>query len=99
MTRGTTPTHTFILPFDTALIQKIMVIQAQNDQELFHKELEDCVCAGNEVKLKLTQEDTLKFDDGPYAQIQIRVLTVDGNALASVIQRVGVQKLLNDEVL
>lgn len=99
MIRGTTPTHTFVLPFDSSLVEKAMVIYAQNDVEVFRKEVPDCHLEGNELRCTLTQEDTFKLSCSHNVQIQLRVLTTDGNALATFPQIVSVGKCLNNEVL
>lgn len=97
--RGTTPTHTFKIPFDVSLVQKAVVIYAQDDIVVFSKETEQCHMNGNEISVTLTQEDTLKLDCKKLVQIQLRVLTTDGTALASVVTRMNVGKCLKDEVL
>jgi hypothetical protein len=99
MIRGTTPTHTFRLPFDGALIEKAMVIYAQNDVEVLRKELSDCQLEGEFLRCTLTQEDTFKFSCDANVEIQLRLLTTDGNALATFPRVLGVDKCLNDEVL
>lgn len=99
MRRGTTPTHTFKIPFDVSLVQKAMVIYAQNDTEVFRKEDAECVMQGDEISVTLAQEDTLKLDYNHMVQIQLRVLTTDNKALASAIKIMSVKKCLNDEVL
>lgn len=99
MIRGTTPTHTFKLPFDASIVQKAMVIYAQNDAVVLEKQAQDCTMQDNEISVTLTQEDTLKFDCHFKVQIQLRILTNQGQALASDIHIVSVGKCLNDEVL
>lgn len=99
MIRGTTPTHTFKLPFDSSLVEKAMVIYAQNGVEVFRKELPQCQMEGNELRCTLTQEDTFKLSCEANVEIQLRVLTTDGNALATYPRVIGVQRCLNDEVL
>lgn len=99
MTRGTTPTHTFTIPFDVSLVQKAMVVYSQNDIEVFRKESSECQMNGNEISVTLTQEDTLRLDCKHLVQVQLRVLTTDNKALASKITLMNVQKCLNDEVL
>lgn len=99
MIRGTTPTHTFKLPFDTSNVQNAAVIYAQNDAVLFEKQAKDCAMQGDEISVTLTQEETLKFDCHYNAQIQIRVLTTGGQALASGVYVVDVAKCLSNEVL
>lgn len=99
MRRGTTPTHTFEIPFDVSLVSKAMVIYSQNDKELFCKETSDCNMSGNIMSVTLTQEDTLKLDCRRLVEIQLRILTVTGEALASEVMLVNVGKCLNNEVI
>ena len=99
MIRGTTPTHTFTLPFDTALIRRIKIIYSQNDKKIFCKETEDCVLSGNVVSTKLTQEETFLLDCKKLVQIQIRVVTTAGEVLATDEMVVTIDKCLDDEVL
>lgn len=99
MIRGTTPTHTFTLPFDASFIKCVKVIYAQNDKVIFSKETTDCTLSGNTVTTKLTQADTLAFDCHYAVQIQVRALTLGDDALASDIYTVSVGKCLDGEVL
>lgn len=99
MIRGTTPTHTFKLPFDTSIVKEVMVIYAQNEKEVFHKDTFDCELNGKEIIVTLSQEDTLKFNHRQNVQIQVRVLTDDDVALASQIKEITIQNCLNSEVL
>lgn len=98
MIRGTTPTHTFNLPFDTALVDKIKITYAQNGVVILTKEKADCKLEGNFVTVKLSQENTLKFD-ASRVQIQIRVLTIGGDALASDIVTKPCKDVLEGGVL
>ena len=98
MIRGTTPTHTFNLPFDAVLIDKLKITYAQNGVVVLTKEKADCKIDGNAVAVKLTQEDTLKFD-ASRVQIQIRVLTTGGDALASDIVTKPCGEVLEEGVL
>ena len=97
--RGTTPTHVFTLPFETALVKAVKVTYAHNGQIVLEKETVDCEMEGNDIKLKLTQEETLLFDNNQLVQIQVRVLTQDGDALRSVIYHCHTGILLDDEVM
>ena len=99
MIRGTTPTHTFKIPFDTNSISEVRVIYAQDDVVIFTKTEDDCVLEGDSIIVTLTQEDTFKFNHKRSVQIQLRVLTAKGEVLSSVIENVGVSKCLDDEVL
>lgn len=97
MKRGTTPTHTFALPFDVDMIEKVRVLYSQNDELKLTKT--DAALDRNTVTVKLTQEDTFKLESGLVVDIQLRVLTVDGDALNSDIIRVPVERCLESEVL
>ena len=99
MIRGTTPTHIFDLSVDTALIDKIRIIYAQEDKVLLVKERNACQFDRFTVTVKLSQEDTLKFNCQKAVQIQIRVLTSGGDALATPVHRVTIEKCLESEVL
>lgn len=84
---GTTPTHTFTLPPDIAsVVAKVRVIYAQCDKVVLTKDITNI--SGDNVVVKLTQEDTLKFHRRKTVQIQLRALTNNGDALTSdVIKR------------
>lgn len=99
MIRGTTPTHTFELPFDTALLKEVKVIYSQDDKQIFCKRAKDCELDGCFVRLRLTQEETFMLDCKKQVQIQIRVLTLNDDALATDVITVSVKKCLDDEVL
>lgn len=99
MIRGTTPTHTFNIPFDTSMVKEVKVIYAQNDAVVLEKNTVDCTLDAQSISVTLTQEDTFLFDCKKAVEIQIRVLTLGGEALTSVPKKVGVSKCLDDEVL
>lgn len=99
MYRGTTPTHIFNIPFNVSNITALQIIYAQNDEVIILKTKEDCVLEDQTITTTLTQEDTLKFNCGLKVQLQVRVLTTSGDALASKVKIIDVGKCLNDEVL
>lgn len=72
---------------------------AQNDSEVLSKNAVDCTLSGDKIIVELTQADTLKFDARQNVQIQLRVLTTEGKALASKIAIRPVYKVLNEEVM
>lgn len=96
MIRGTTPTHTFTLPFGSDVIASLRIIYAQDGDV---KITRNTVPEGNNATVVLTQEETLSLDCDKYVEIQIRVLTLGGEALSSDIIRVSVERCLEDEVL
>lgn len=99
MIKGTTPTHTFRLPFDTSIIKEVMVIYAQNEMEVFHKDKYECEFSGKKIIVKLSQEETLLFNHRQNVQIQVRVLTNDDVAVASQIKEITIQNCLNSGVI
>lgn len=99
MIRGTTPSHTFTLPFSADIISKMRIIYKQNDDIILVKTLDDCAVDGNTFSYKLTQEETLLFDSEIKVDIQVRVLTTGNDSLASRIYKIGVGALLEDGVL
>ena len=99
MIKGTTPTHEFMLPFDTDVIQAIQIIYAQNGETVMTKDKNDCTFDGNKVSVKLKQEETFLFAEDACVEIQVRVLTPAGDALASHVMRVHCDECLSDEVL
>lgn len=99
MVNGTTPTHTFTLPFDVSTIKTIEIIYAQRNNALLTKKNKDIHLEGNKAIVKLTQEETFKFRHNFTVQIQLRILTTTGDALASNIYEVECERVLSSEVL
>lgn len=101
MIRGRTPTLEFTMPFDTSLIAELYITITQNGATALEKTLSDCNCNDTSVSLTLTQEDTLRLEQKPYSdsEMQIRVRTIAGEALASNIMRIYVGRILKDGVI
>lgn len=99
MRRGTTPTHTFTLPFDTGLLKCVRVIYAQMNQVVLVKTGEDLTLEGNTVRTALSQEETLSFSCNKPVEIQVRILTLAGDAQNSDIIKVPVARCLENEVI
>lgn len=99
MIRGTTPTHTFKLPFDTSMVKDVRITYAQDGVVVAEKLLADCTLQGTEIITKLTQEETLKFYEKRQVDLQLRVLTTTGDAMATPIYSIPARDVLNEEVL
>lgn len=99
MIRGTTPTLEFSLPFDTSEIAEAFVTLSQNDIVILDKALNDCKCNARKLSVRLTQEETLKLSCDCKTDIQIRVRTKAGDALASNITKVNTDRILKDGVI
>ena len=99
MIRGTTPTLEFTIPFDTELIAEAFVTLSQKNKVVLDKPLAECQRDEKVLSVKLTQEETLLLDCDYKTEIQIRVRTVDGDALASDIIAVNTERILKDGVV
>lgn len=98
MIRGTTPTHIFNLPIDTKIIEDLRVTYEQAGKALVEKKLTDVTTDGKQIRLTLTQEETLLFRPGLHAHLQLKVLTTDKSVLANHVTEITVEEILNEEV-
>lgn len=96
MIRGTTPTLTFTLPFQTDIIRSLMLTFYQCNREVFTLTKEDCVLEENTVTVNLDQAHTLMFVNNAFVEIQMRILTTDDAAIASEIVKTTVDRILKD---
>lgn len=96
MIRGTTPKLEFTIPFDTGQLAEAYITISQKDSIVIDKPLSEITCDGNVMILHLTQEETLKLKANSIAEIQIRVRTNTGEALASNIIQVSTERILKD---
>ena len=99
MTRGTTPILHFETDTDCTIYDKIQVAFEQNNNIVLLKEKKDLIVTKTYIELKLTESDTLLFNDDSMLNIQIRTGANDGeNAIrnASNIIRVRVDRILKD---
>lgn len=99
MYRGTTPTLKFTLPFDTSTLDAVWVTIAQGGKVIINKTKVDCDLKGKDISVTLTQAETLALTAENKAEIQLRVLTKDGLALASAIFRENTDCILKDGVI
>lgn len=96
MIRGTTPQLAFNLPFDTSIIKTVWVTFSQYNKEVFTIETESLTMDGPTVSVELTQAQTLQLSQNDSVEIQLRILTTNGDALASNIIKTSVGKILKD---
>lgn len=99
MFKGTTPTHAFQVPIDSALIKEVKITYSQRDVEILVKRTNDCIIADGVISTRLTQEETFLFTSNVVVTIQLRVLTTNGDALIAEPIMMAVGKCLDDEVL
>ena len=104
MYRVTTPTHTFTLPMNTQYLKEIQIMYKQGGLKIT-KHYQDgtlpsgMTLDGKKVIIKLTQEETKQFDARGNVAIQVRVLTDDDDAFASQIFTLGIDEVLNEDIL
>lgn len=98
MRRGTTPTLTFNMPFDSAGVENIYITFVQGREMVLEKTLADVVWNEKAIELELTQEETLKFRPGQM-EIQIRIKFINEQAIASNIMYTTSEAILKDGVI
>ena len=95
MRQGTTPTiQITINDIDLNEMQNIYVVFEQNGY-ILKKESD---IEGNVISVLLSQEETLNFKEGT-CNIQLRMITKGGVAIASPIKTTKVYRVLNKEVI
>ena len=99
MFKGTTPTHTFNIPIDTSLIKEVKITYSQKDKEILVKRTNDCTIDKGTITTRLSQEDTFLFESNNIVTIQLRVLTLGGDAMIADPIMIAVGKCLDYEVL
>jgi len=99
MTRGTTPTCRFALPFEASALSGWVISFAQRGVEKFSVEDSECTASGRTITATLSQADTLKLEAGVDAQIQLRGVSAGGTAVASEILTVEVKPVLKGGVI
>ena len=97
MIRGSTPTHTFTVPFETDTIDELHIVYSQNGIVKVKKTKEDCKLKDRKIETTLSQEDTLQFTDA-YVHIQLRVVR-EGVVFSSRVLAIPVGRCLEDEVI
>ena len=99
MIRGTTRTVSFTLPFEADRLAEAWITLSQQGKVVLNKELRDCTREGKTISVLLTQDETLLLQEGSSTEIQLRVRTVEGNAMASRIPSVATGRILKDGVI
>jgi hypothetical protein len=99
MIRGTTPTLRFSIPFDADLLEEAYATLSQNDKVVVERSLKDFKVDGRTLSVTLTQEETLKLQCEVKTEIQMRVKTKTGEALASDVYVTDTGRILKDGVI
>lgn len=103
MRRGTTSTIIYTLPDEVPVAE---VAEARISLHQARKAVVDRPLSGmaidaeaNTLGITLTQEEALQLKSGVHADIQLKVKLIDGNVLATSVERLPVYVILNEEVL
>lgn len=100
---GTTPLHIFDMScepeYDKSEILKVKITYKQNDEIIVVKREQDCEINDTDIRTRLTQADTFKFDPDQMVKVQIRVKTMGGDILSSYSIEVTAAECLDDEEL
>ena len=99
MRRGSTPTHSFVLPMGEDDIKKVEITYCQDGKIVLQKGLYQSTIEGNVLSVTLSQADTFEFAENTSVEIQVRVLTNDDCVFVSNILCVPCDKCLSSEVL
>lgn len=98
--RATTPKQVFTFHIDDmSILDRILITYVQKGKIVLEREKDSLTIEDNTVWFRLTQEETLSLRQKIPVEIQVRALTNDGNALASNVFEVSVERVLNEEVL
>lgn len=99
MIPGTTPTHIFNLPISTGIIKDLRITYTQFRRTIIEKDLNAVTLDEKSIRLTLTQKETLQFKPSSPAFWQMKVLTSNGAVLATKVQELPIDEVLNEEVL
>ena len=102
MIKGTTPTLHYNLPIETSIIKSAEIVVEYvdaNKKVQIIKVLDDCTLGDNHIEAVLTQEETLQLPAPSTVEVQLRILTIDGTALATIPEKVTVKRLLKEDVI
>lgn len=95
-TRGTTPSHVFIVDIDLTTAEVLYITYEQDGHEVLEKDINSVDIETDRVTVKLTQEETLSLKAQKNVEIQIRARYPDGTAVASNIINTSAKRILKE---
>lgn len=96
MRRGTTPTNVISTDQDLTSATAIYLTYSQNKKNIIEKSLADMTVTPEQITVRLSQQETLRFLPGVTVKVQIRAKFDDGSAIASNIMTASVNDILKD---
>lgn len=97
--QGSTPDNKFEFPFPKDLVSDVSITYKQNGEIVFKKGFEDIKIEGGYAVVSLSQEETLSLMDSDIVEIQLKVKTTNMKVIPSVKLYVGVDEVLDKEVM
>jgi hypothetical protein len=95
--QGTTPTHTFTLPFDTSNVKDIMITYIQDGDIIFVKKLKDCTLNNTKILVDLSQADTFALQHEYLLTIELKVLTTNNKVVGDTFENLRIRESKNKE--
>lgn len=99
MQRGSTPTVTIKFKDTTIRSDASYYITLKNNNYELTKSPSNIDQIENYIETKLTQEETLNFDDSYPLYIQVRICEKDGTIWGTQVVKARVNKILYNEVI
>lgn len=99
MRRGTTPTHIFQTSVDLTDAEVIFITYRQGNKTIVERTKDSLLVSDAELRLTLTQAETLAFSVSGQVEIQIRARFPDGAAIASQVIRTAANVILKEGVI
>ena len=99
MRRGTTPTNIFQTDTDLTEADVIYISYEQDGNILFEKTGDDIEVSADELRVRLTQEETLQFNTEHRVRMQIRAKFGDGTAIASQVMTASVHEIIKGGII
>lgn len=96
--RGTTPVNVFNVDVDLTGCT-VWLTYAQQGRVVIEKTGEELDITADQITTTLTQEETLRLNEGCMVEIQLRYIRSDGFSDASNIITVSIGKILKDGVI
>lgn len=92
--RGTTPIHIFETELDLTDCSEMFITYKQFGRILVQKEKKDCDISEDKIETRLTQKETMLFDDDAQVKAEIEAEFPDGSVVRSDIMTACVLETL-----
>lgn len=100
MRRGATPILTLQVPqLSLSRMRKVELTLAQDGERLILTGDRIEIKGDHTIRIKLTQEETLKFRAGRCVCVQSKFMEADGTVIPSKIGKIPCKEVLNAEVM